>query len=311
MSPARAAPSPQRFGNELTRCQFSNPEGTAALNLPALAEEGDSPFAGVRPQRRADEAAQQPGKGASRGGPLKLLLGVAVVAGLAYIGLQSVPANEPSPTTQPAQSVNEAPAEEPKEASPTAGDPGTAPRDASKDPSKSTKKAAAEARATVQKPAKEPETGPQGKSATKPNADKPAAPKAPVVRSVAPAQPKAKGQGLRIIRRVGKSDVTSNPTGVVMPGGSADRAEEIKRSMRVRRGIWDACIRRAQRDYPALVGKLVFTLSVSKAGTINGVTGPRGNAGAQYAAACLLGEFNTLKFPPGDAAQVQFPYVTR
>jgi hypothetical protein len=80
--------------------------------------------------------------------------------------------------------------------------------------------------------------------------------------------------------------------------------------MQVRRAIWDACIRRAQRDYPALTGRLIFSISVTKEGAINGVTGPSGNVGAQYAAGCLLGEFSNLTFPPGRAAQVKFPYTT-
>ena len=80
--------------------------------------------------------------------------------------------------------------------------------------------------------------------------------------------------------------------------------------MNVRKGIWEACIRRAQKDYPALTGRLIFSISVTKEGTINGVSGPPGNQGAQYAAACLLGEFDNLTFPPGRAAQIRFPYTT-
>jgi hypothetical protein len=113
---------------------------------------------------------------------------------------------------------------------------------------------------------------------------------------------------VRIVRKI---DAGAPKSTVRVPSGSLDRDQEIKRSMKVRRGIWDACIRRAQRDFPALTGRIVFTVSVNKSGRISGVTGPTGNAGAQYAAGCLLGEFSKLTFPPGRAAQIEIPFTTR
>ena len=281
--------------------EFSNPEGTEALHLPSVAEEGDSPFAGPRPSRNQVQSQAK----RTAGLPLGLVAGVLIGIGVAT----SLWSNEHPPTsatTKRSQGVGES-----SKANLSTATPVSKPRKAA------TPTAPTDDEGQTDAAAVEPS---EPKSTTKTRKRLPA-PEASVLienkvksestSSTTTNPPKQKGvaptvntthQAIRIIQK--------KKTSVKLPQDSANRAEEIQRSMKVRKGVWDACIRRAQKDYPALVGRLVFTISVTKDGVINGVAGPRGNQGAQYAAACLLGEFDNLTFPPGRAAQVQFPYTT-
>ncbi len=310
--------------DELTglHTEFSTPEGTAALNLPNDIDEGESPFAGPRPGRqrrtkggrRATDHPGASGKAGRRGSdrrvislvglPVGLLAGIAIGLGGAYLAWTQIgppQAVQPSPTqirpskdasvmptrpTTPASDI-EQPAANPvlTDATPTAKNKPKTVTAKDTGVKATTKKPNDQPQRAV--PAQEPTTAPKGSS--------------PIRRDtgIKAAQPSS----VRIIKK-------KTAAGVQMPSDSQNREAEIQRSMKVRKGIWDACIRRAQRDYPALVGRLVFTISVTAQGTINGVTGPAGNAGAQYAAGCLLGEFSNLTYPPGRPAQVRFPYTT-
>jgi hypothetical protein len=277
--------------------EFSNPS-IQALHLPGGVDEGDSPFAGPRPRReQARRAKVEPQRSIST--PMRALTGLVIVAGLAFLAFGPRRALQakfsPDPPPAPAITAPVAPSAE----RPTPADAGEVIVDAQ-----------------------------LGKKAVKETNVKPVAVAEPIVTAepvavaepivaaepVAAAQPKpatepvlkanAAKQIVRIVqKKAGKATVA-------MPDISADRDSEIKHSMTARRGVWDACVRRAQRDYPGLTGRLSFIISVTKDGNINGVTGPTGNAGAQYAAGCLLGEFSSLRFPPGAAAQVRFAYVT-
>jgi hypothetical protein len=287
--------------------EYSNPQGTAALNLPTYVEETNTPFAGDPPGReRSDKggrrATDQPGASGRSGRrpqdrrvigtvglPVGLLAGVAIGLGAAYLLWHEIegrlPKSPPAPATELARDASS----EPQVAD--AGQPEKPP---------------------VIKPTQAGEKILLPPAAPTTAVPTTAAPTTAVPTTAAPATPEpATDAGkvtptnsvVRIVKRKPRSSVT-------MPTDSADRNQEIQRSMKVRKAIWDACILRAQRDYPALIGRLLFTISVTKQGTINGVTGPAGNAGAQYAAACLLGEFSNLSFPPGRAAQVKFAYKT-
>ena len=74
--------------------------------------------------------------------------------------------------------------------------------------------------------------------------------------------------------------------------------------MNGRMARWRACVRAAQDQYPALRGRIRFVVSVDPTGRVNGVSGPQGNKGAQYAAGCMLGELRHLNFAGGDPLRV-------
>ena len=302
--------------------EFSNPEGTEALNLPTFIEEGDSPFAGDRPgrerrgekRRRAiDHEGHDGGRGRDRrvvssvGLPVGVLAGIAMGLGAAYLlwtqlaepeQQASAAAVAPPPSHAPSVQVadsgapvihSDTSADQPDVKASPQNPPKAQPSARTGTPNKASTKGATEPRESVVE-AQQPVA----------KTDQPKA-------SIAESKVQAEMQTPKVIRIVKKK----TNSGIELPADSANRVEEIRRSMKVRRAIWDACIQRAQRDYPALVGRLTFSISVTKDGKINGVTGPSGNAGAQYAAGCLLGEFSSLTFPPGRAAQVKFPYTTK
>ena len=285
--------------------EFSNPEGTEALQLPIVAEEGESPFAGPRPQRNQ---AQTRAKG-SLGLPLGLIAGIGIGLAAAY-GLLINNENAASTSSIPANQASSSLGQTQQAASDQAKKKIVAPS-ATADQDTHDAGAQIHEQTTQRTPPKASST-----QATKTLSAKPQSPNRTPVKSTVRAEQKSNTTGQKppttknnastqVVRIIQKKK-----TGVQLPQDSANRNEEIKRSMKVRKGIWDACVRRAQKDYPALVGRLIFSISVTKEGKINGVAGPQGNQGAQYAAACLLGEFDNLTFPPGRAAQVQFPYTT-
>lgn len=285
--------------------EFSNPEGTEALNLPTFIEEGDSPFAGDRPGR--ERRGGDRGVISSVGLPVGVLAGIVIGLGAAYLLWTQL--------ADPAQGTSAAALRLPPAAAPPVqvadsgaliaqSDTGAHQSDVKASPQIAPKATPAAQAGTDRKASTNDAAEPSKAAAveTQP-VTKPAETKEPVTEPKVQADKKAP----KVIRIVKKK----KSRGIELPADSANRVEEIKRSMNVRRAIWDACIRRAQRDYPALVGRLTFSISVTKDGQINGVTGPSGNAGAQYAAGCLLGEFSNLTFPPGRAAQVKFPYTTK
>jgi hypothetical protein len=305
--------------------EFSNPEGTEALNLPTFIEEGDSPFAGDRPgrerrgerRRRATDHQEHDGRSGRRDGdrrvissvglPVGVLAGIVIGLGAAYLLWTQLadPAQGASPAAVTPPPAPAPPVQVADSGAPIVqSDTGAHQSDVKASP-QIAPKATSEAQAgTVSKASPKGAVEPSKAAAVEiqPVA-KPVETKEPVAEPKVQADKKAP----KVIRIVKKK----KSQGIELPADSANRVEEIKRSMNVRRAIWDACIRRAQRDYPALVGRLTFSISVTKGGKINGVTGPSGNAGAQYAAGCLLGEFSNLTFPPGRAAQVKFPYTTK
>ncbi|MEE2836100.1 MAG: hypothetical protein VYB65_08805 [Myxococcota bacterium] len=300
---------------ELT--EYSNPEGTAALRIPRLIDEGDSPFAGEQP-RRSRQRAQRARPSVSIGLIIGIGIGVAVASTWSLWqgsapspSAPSAPSAAPKHTSAPPQAQKaDAGAVTQESAASDAGKQARAQRP---------ERDSGSLRPSASRAAAAPSTAPRASAKTvrdtgaRADAGEPEAVKAstadagtpsPAPAAKAPATPPAQPakQVIRIIQK--------NKTGVALPQDSLNRADEIKRSMKVRKGVWDACIRRAQNDYPALVGRITFSISVTKEGRINGVTGPAGNRGAQYAAGCLLGEFESLKFPPGRAATVGFPYTT-
>ena len=109
--------------------------------------------------------------------------------------------------------------------------------------------------------------------------------------------------------KTAKSALDRVQTEVDSPVQSANREEELKRSLATRQAKFVSCLNSAKIAKPGLRGEVTFVISVSSTGQLTGVHSASGRPGAEYAAACLLGELQALRFPEGEASQVRIKAV--
>jgi hypothetical protein len=308
----------QRTGVSL---EYSMPSGTQSLALPDSAilevralrprrereavafadrrEDTDKPRGA--PSRRWDDDFEVPQKrrllpavlvGLAIGGVVAFL----VVVKPELLGLEvvhSVPANPPATrTTSPAAAPTTA-------TPPAAADAGTAPL--ANPP---------EAQPAADSPVTEPSIpAPKATTSSPPANIRNTDVDTPPRRSPDPRPSAGPAAGIRIMRTA--KPAVGALAAPLETGTLEQRQAEIQRSMNGRMPRWQACVRTAQEQYPALRGRILFTVSVDATGRVNGVSGAQGNKGAQFAAGCMLGELKRLKFAAGDAVRVPVTVLAR
>lgn len=280
-----------------TLLQYRSPEGTDELEIPrepAWAQQSPSEGKPAKERRSQDQRGRRKSDHPVRRRPA-MLLGtlIGVVTALALIQFL------PRINAEPATGAEQGTAAVPNMPSPTA-DPATT---AALRPDSGLHKGAAD---TGMKPrpkgetTREPATTIQRASETKPSTDSTTA-KPRIVQQ-------GNASGAKDLAREALESAAAerqDDAGTRTPVRSANREAELRRSLATRSAKFTHCLRSAKIAKPGLRGKVTFVISVSSAGSVTGVRSASGRPGPEYAAACLLGELENLKFPPGAGIQVR------